>query len=39
MYIFRNYIADASKIELIVHTNSKGKLLGLDPFQYRGSKY
>lgn len=39
MYIFRDYIANTSKIELIVHTNIKGKLLGLNPFQYGGSKY
>jgi sulfate adenylyltransferase subunit 2 len=39
MYIFRDYIANTSKVELIVHSNLKGKLLGLNPFQNGGSKY
>ncbi|QCI16087.1 sulfate adenylyltransferase subunit CysD [Buchnera aphidicola] len=39
MYMFRDYIANTSKIELIVHLNEKGKLLDLNPFQHGGSKY
>ncbi|QCI20555.1 sulfate adenylyltransferase subunit CysD [Buchnera aphidicola (Brachycaudus cardui)] len=39
MYQFRDHIANTSNIELIVHCNSKGKLLGLNPFEHGGSKY
>ncbi|QCO70973.1 sulfate adenylyltransferase subunit CysD [Buchnera aphidicola] len=39
MYLFRDYIAKTSKTELIVHSHSKGKSLGLNPFQHGGSKY
>ncbi|WP_295164249.1 sulfate adenylyltransferase subunit CysD [uncultured Buchnera sp.] len=39
MYSFRDYIAQSLNIELIVHSNLKGKLLGVDPFQDSGTKY
>ncbi|QCI22273.1 sulfate adenylyltransferase subunit CysD [Buchnera aphidicola] len=39
MYQFRDHIANTSGIELIVHSNSQGKRLNLNPFQYGGSKY
>ncbi|AHG59971.1 sulfate adenylyltransferase subunit CysD [Buchnera aphidicola] len=39
MYIFRDHIASTCNLELIVHCNSKGKLLGLNPFEHGGSKY
>lgn len=39
MYSFRDYIAQSLNVELIVHSNLKGKLLGVDPFQDSGTKY
>ncbi|AYN24655.1 sulfate adenylyltransferase subunit CysD [Buchnera aphidicola] len=39
MYSFRDYVAKSLNIELIVHSNLKGKLLGVDPFQDSGTKY
>ncbi|CAL4324086.1 sulfate adenylyltransferase subunit CysD [Buchnera aphidicola] len=39
MYSFRDYVAKDSKIELIVHTNSKGIELKLNPFTDDSSKY
>lgn len=39
MYTFRDHVAKTSNVELIVHCNLKGKLLGLNPFDHGGSKY
>ncbi|QCI19978.1 MAG: sulfate adenylyltransferase subunit CysD [Buchnera aphidicola (Brevicoryne brassicae)] len=39
MYKFRDYIVNSSKIELIVHSNSKANLIDLNPFKHGGSKY
>lgn len=39
MYKFRDNIAKTSKMELIVHCNLEGKLLGLNPFQHGSTKY
>ncbi|QCI23943.1 sulfate adenylyltransferase subunit CysD [Buchnera aphidicola (Macrosiphoniella sanborni)] len=39
MYSFRDYIAKTYNIELIIHIHSKGKLLGLNPFENGGHKY
>jgi|UniRef100_A0A2S2NSC1 sulfate adenylyltransferase subunit 2 len=39
MYSFRDYISKSFNIELIVHSNLKGKLLGVNPFQNSSSKY
>lgn len=39
MYKFRDYIANTSKVELIVHSNSKAKLLNLNPFKHGSGKY
>jgi sulfate adenylyltransferase subunit 2 len=39
MYQFREHIANTHKIELIVHVNSKAKILNLNPFEHGGEKY
>lgn len=39
MYSFRDYISQTYQVELIVHMNSKGKLLNLNPFENGGHKY
>ncbi|CAL4324916.1 sulfate adenylyltransferase subunit CysD [Buchnera aphidicola] len=39
MYSFRDRIAKSLNIELIVHSNIKGKLLGINPFQDGSAKY
>ncbi|QCI24472.1 sulfate adenylyltransferase subunit CysD [Buchnera aphidicola (Muscaphis stroyani)] len=39
MYLFRDRIVKSSKINLIIHSNKKGKLLGLNPFLHSIDKY
>jgi len=39
MYSFRDNIAKTLNIELIVYSNLKGKLLGINPFKDGGTKY
>ncbi|QCI18387.1 sulfate adenylyltransferase subunit CysD [Buchnera aphidicola (Aphis nasturtii)] len=39
MYTFRDNIAKNNHLELIIHYNPRGKLLGLNPFQDNNSKY
>ncbi|QCI18951.1 sulfate adenylyltransferase subunit CysD [Buchnera aphidicola] len=39
MYTFRDNVAQTNNLELIVHYNAQGKLLGLDPFKDNSSKY
>ncbi|ANZ22622.1 sulfate adenylyltransferase [Buchnera aphidicola (Diuraphis noxia)] len=39
MYKFRDYVANTNEIELIIHCNSQGKLLNLNPFKNGGNKY
>ncbi|WP_343154100.1 sulfate adenylyltransferase subunit CysD [Buchnera aphidicola (Aphis aurantii)] len=39
MYTFRDYISQSDNLELIIHRNTKGQSLDLDPFKDNSSKY
>lgn len=39
MYSFRDYITQSLNVELVIHSNLKGKMLGINPFKDGGTKY